>query len=73
MFLVHLFVPNDSSLPVIPNLALNVGRLVPVTRCQILCVDVDLIGWAGVGLGGTYGCKCGILYAPMLGVAVYTY
>ena len=25
LFLVHLFVPNHSSLPVIPNLALNVG------------------------------------------------
>jgi len=25
-------------------------------------VDVDLIGWVGVGLGGTYGCGCGILY-----------
>jgi len=23
-------------------------------------VDVDLIGWVGVGLGGTYGCRCGI-------------
>jgi len=34
-------------------------------------VDVDLIGWVGVGLGGTYGCRCGILYAPMLGVVVY--
>ena len=34
-------------------------------------MDVDLIGWVGVGLGGTYGCRCGILYAPMLGVVVY--
>jgi len=34
-------------------------------------VDVDLIGWVGVGLGGNYGCRCGILYAPMLGVVVY--
>ena len=34
-------------------------------------VDVDLIGWVGVGLGGTYGCRCGILYAPMLGIVVY--
>ena len=34
-------------------------------------VDVDLIGWVGVGLGGTYGCRCGILYAPMLEVVVY--
>jgi len=33
-------------------------------------VNVDLIGWVGVGLGGTYGCRCGILYAPMLGVVV---
>ena len=32
---------------------------------------MDLIGWVGVGLGGAYGCKCGILYAPMLGVVVY--
>jgi len=31
-------------------------------------VDVDLIGWIGVGLGGTYGCRCGILYAHKLGV-----
>ena len=32
-------------------------------------VDVDLIGWVGVGLGGTYGCRCGgILCAHMLGV-----
>jgi len=29
-------------------------------------VDVDLIGWVGVGLGGTYGCRCGILYVPIL-------
>jgi len=35
-------------------------------------VDVDLIDWVGVGLGGTYGCMCGILYAPMLGVVFYT-
>jgi len=34
-------------------------------------VDVDLIGWIGVGLGGSYGCRCGILYAPMLGVVYY--
>jgi len=34
-------------------------------------VDVYLIGWVGVGLGGTYGCRCGILYAPMLGVVFY--
>ena len=34
-------------------------------------VDVDLIGWVGVGLGGTYGCRCGILYAPMLRVVFY--
>jgi len=34
-------------------------------------VDVDLIGWVGVGLGRTYGCRCGILYAPMLGVVFY--
>jgi len=30
-------------------------------------VDVDLIGWVGVGLGGNYVFRCGILYAPMLG------
>ena len=24
-----------------------------------------------MGLGGTYGCRCGILYAPMLGVVFY--
>ena len=34
-------------------------------------MDVDLIGWIGVGLGRTYGCRCGILYAPMLGVVFY--
>ena len=34
-------------------------------------VDVDLIGWVVVGLGGTYGCGCGILYAPNLGVVFY--
>jgi len=34
-------------------------------------VDVDLIGWVGVGLGGTYGCRCGILYDPMLRVVFY--
>ena len=31
-------------------------------------MDVDLIGWVGVGLRGTYACRCGILYASMLGV-----
>jgi len=34
-------------------------------------VDMDLIGWVGVGLGGTYGCRCGILYAHMLAVVFY--
>ena len=34
-------------------------------------MDVDLIGWVGVVLGETYGCRCGISYAPMLGVVVY--
>ena len=34
-------------------------------------MDVDLIGWVGVGLGGTYGCRCGILYASVLGVVFY--
>ena len=33
-------------------------------------MDVDLIGWVGVGLGRTYGCRCGILYAPMLGAVI---
>ena len=33
-------------------------------------MDVDLIGCVGVGLGGTYGCRCGILYAPMLGGSI---
>jgi len=28
---------------------------------------VDLSGWVGVGLGGNCDCRCGILYAPMLG------
>jgi len=28
-------------------------------------VDVDLIGRVCVGLGGTYDCRCGILYVPM--------
>ena len=32
---------------------------------------MDLIGWVGVGFGGTYGCRCGILYASMLGVVFY--
>jgi len=45
--------------------------------CQWICrwlgmnVDVDLIGWVDVGLGGTYGCRCGVLYTPMLGVIFY--
>ena len=34
-------------------------------------MDVDLIGRVVVGLGGTYGCRCGILYAAMLGVVVH--
>ena len=34
-------------------------------------MDVDLIGWVDVGLGGTYSCRCGILYAPMLGIVFY--
>ena len=34
-------------------------------------MDVDLIGWVGVGLGGTYGCRCGILYVRMLGEVFY--
>ena len=32
-------------------------------------MDVDLIGWVRVGLGGTYGCRCGILYTNLMGVA----
>ena len=35
-------------------------------------MDVDLIGWVGVGLGGTYGCRCGILYVRMLGVVFWS-
>ena len=34
-------------------------------------MDVDLIGCVGVRLGGTYGCRCGILYAHMLGVVFH--
>ena len=34
-------------------------------------VGVDLIDWVGVGLGGTYGCRCFALYGHMLGVAFY--
>jgi len=33
-------------------------------------VVVDLIGWVVVRLLVTYDCRCGILYAPMLGVVV---
>jgi len=33
--------------------------------------DVDFIGWVDVGLGGTYGSRCGILYAPNLVVVFY--
>jgi len=33
---------------------------------------MDLFVWVGVGLGGTYGCRCGILYAPMLEIVVYS-
>jgi len=29
---------------------------------------VDLSGWVGVGLEGNCDCRCGILYAPILGV-----
>ena len=32
-------------------------------------VDVDLIGWLGVMLGGTHGCRCGIFF---VGVVFYT-
>jgi len=28
---------------------------------------VDLSGWVDVGLGGNCNCRCGVLYAPMLG------
>ena len=28
---------------------------------------MDLFGQVGVGLGGNCDCRCGILYAPMLG------
>ena len=34
-------------------------------------MDVDLIGWVDVGLGGNCDCRSGILYAAMLGVAVH--
>ena len=34
-------------------------------------MDVDLIGSVGVGLEGTYGSRCGILYAAKLGVVIY--
>ena len=33
---------------------------------------MGLIGWVGVGIGGTYGCRCGILYAPVSGVVFYS-
>ena len=29
---------------------------------------MDLSGWVGVGLGENCDCRCGILYAPTLGV-----
>ena len=32
---------------------------------------MDLIGSVGVGLRETYGCRCSILYVPMLGVIFY--
>jgi len=32
---------------------------------------VDLSGWVGVGLGGNCDCRCGVSYAPMLGVVFY--
>ena len=28
---------------------------------------MDLSGWVAVGLGANCDCRCGILYAPMLG------
>ena len=28
---------------------------------------MDLSGWVNVGLGGNCDCRCGIVYAPMLG------
>ena len=28
---------------------------------------MGLSSWVGVGLGGNCDCRCGILYAPMLG------
>jgi len=34
-------------------------------------MDFDLIGWVVVGLRETYGCRCGILYVPMLGLVFY--
>ena len=32
---------------------------------------MDIFGWVGVELGGTYCCRCGTLYAHILGVVVY--
>ena len=32
---------------------------------------MDLSGWVGVVLGGNCDCRCGILYAPMLGGVVF--
>jgi len=30
-------------------------------------MGVDLSGWVGVVLEGNCDCRCGVLYAPMLG------
>ena len=32
-------------------------------------MDVDLTGWVGVGLGETYGCRCGIFFVG--GITLY--
>ena len=50
---------------------------VKLVGCQWICtllgvdVDVDLIGRVVVGLGGTYGCRCGILYASVFWLLYY--
>ena len=30
-------------------------------------MGLDPFGWLGVGFGGNCDCRCGILYAPLLG------
>jgi len=38
---------------------------------NLLVVGCGSFGWVDVGLGGNCDCRCGILYAHMLGVAVH--